>query len=245
MAHSDREPMSWQSNARSNLLLLALLCFDLLCGVVVARTILFQAPNVEFLDAATEFGTNLHIASNFLPVGFSAVVGLGYRLLGGQTGMTVVAIAFSLAMVASAWIYLRTMGVSVRVTLLLCALLSLYPDVLLSMNKVIDTNVTAALLFGFVTTLMFVVRGGGRTLWLAGCGIGTRARICGTRASESGGADSGGMVRIVAISGSTRCDPVGSATVDRRCALFRRDDGGAWASVLAAERALQLLCRGQ
>jgi hypothetical protein len=64
-------------------------------------------------------------------------------------------------MVASAWIYLRTMGVSVRVTLLLCALLSLYPDVLLSMNKVIDTNVTAALLFGFVTTLMFVVRGGG------------------------------------------------------------------------------------
>lgn len=125
----------------------------------------FQAPNVELLDEATEFGTTLRLGSDFLPVGFSAVAGLGYRLLHGQAGMTAVAIAFSMAMVVSAWIFLRTMGVGVRATFVLCALLTLYPDVLLSMNKVIDTNATALLLFGFVTALALVVGGGGRFGW--------------------------------------------------------------------------------
>jgi hypothetical protein len=125
------------------------------------RSVAFQAPNVELLDEATEFGTTLRLGSDFLPVGFSAVAGLGYRLLHGQAGMTAVAIAFSMAMVVSAWIFLRTMGVGVRATFVLCALLTLYPDVLLSMNKVIDTNATALLLFGFVTAWALVVGAGG------------------------------------------------------------------------------------
>jgi len=133
-----------------------LLSADLLAGLAVAWKVPFQAPNPAYLCDATQFAATHRVTSVFLPIGFSGLLGWSDRL-GDQAGMTALSILLSLAVIASAWIYLRTVGLSLRATFALASLLSLYPDLLLSYNKAQDTALTAVLLFVFATSLLRAV----------------------------------------------------------------------------------------
>jgi hypothetical protein len=135
-----------------------LLGADLLVALVVSRRIPFQAPTAEYMFPALEFAARHRIASDFLPVGMSGLLGIGAMLPSQKTGLTLVLIAISLAMIAAAWAYLRASGVGVRATLVLTALLSVYPDFLLSYNKLMDVNLTAFFLFAVMAAVLWVLR---------------------------------------------------------------------------------------
>jgi hypothetical protein len=134
-----------------------LLAVDLLAALAVAWKVPFQAPNPSYLCDAKQLMATHRISTSFLPVGYSGVLGWS-GMLAGQAGIVGMSILMSLAVIAAAWIYLRSLGVSVRLTLVLTALLSLYPDLLLSYNKAQDTALTAVLLFLYVTLLLRAVK---------------------------------------------------------------------------------------
>jgi hypothetical protein len=92
------------------------------------------------------------IPDSFLPVGYSALLGVG-AWMGGQQGVVVLSVGLSLLLVVAAWVYLRWRGLPVRTTFVLVGLLSVYPDFLLSLHKAQETAITAALLFAFVGLL--------------------------------------------------------------------------------------------
>jgi hypothetical protein len=142
---------------RELLMLGSLLGFDLLVALVVAWKVPFQAPNPLYLCDARQLVATHRIGTVFLPVGYSGLLGLS-GLLAGQAGIVGLSILLSLAVIAAAWMYLRTLGMPVRATLMLTALLSVYPDLVLSYNKAQETALTAVLLFLFVTLLLRTVK---------------------------------------------------------------------------------------
>ena len=139
-------------------LLGGLLAVDLLIGIVIVWKMPFDAPTPEYLWPAIEFGTTHHIASAFLSLGYSALIGLGYRVTGSKWGISAVDILICLSIIAAAWAYLRLIHMTVRQTLCLTALLSLYPEFLLSFHKVEDINITALLLFSFLVAVLLIQR---------------------------------------------------------------------------------------
>lgn len=130
-----------------------LLVTDSLLAVLVARCTPFSAPNDEYLHEGILFAAKHRIADDFLPVGYSSLLGLAERF-DGHTGVVVLSVALSLLVIVAAWFYLRLLGVSVPATFAITGLLSIYPDFLLSLHKAQDTEVTAALLFAFVSLLL-------------------------------------------------------------------------------------------
>ncbi len=133
-------------------LLGTILCADTLLSIVVARHIPFYV-NTGSTANALDFAANQRISSTFSPIGYPALLGIG-ALLGGATGMVVVSISLSLLVIVAAWFYLRAQGLSIKTTVILAGLLSIYPDFLLSVNKAQDTAITACLLFALVTLLV-------------------------------------------------------------------------------------------
>jgi hypothetical protein len=130
-----------------------LLCVDSLLAVVVARLLPFCAANQEYLLDGIALAQRHRIYDTFLPVGYSALLGVGV-FLGGQSGVVVMSVGLSLLLIVAAWFYLRLLGASVRGTFVITALLSIYPDFLLSLHKAQETAITAAFLFAFVSLLL-------------------------------------------------------------------------------------------
>jgi len=145
--------MKDKSYRQEMLLLGCLLAVDLVCALVEAWKVSFQSPNVEYLCQAYDFAAKQRIDSVFLPTGYSGLLGISY-IFGGQPGMVAFSMALSLSVILAAWLYLRMLGLSVRATLCLTALLSAYPDFVLSYNKAQETAVTATILFVFLTLLI-------------------------------------------------------------------------------------------
>jgi len=145
-------------------LLGSLLSADLVLFAIVACVVPFQAPTLEYFYAATEFAATHRIVSEFIPIGYPALVGLAamptHRAAAAQSAMMAVNVLIALATVAAAWAYLRCSGTGVKATLALAALLSVYPDFLLSVNKVQDANFTALLLFAFLAATLNALRHG-------------------------------------------------------------------------------------
>lgn len=112
----------------------------------------------EYVGPAMEMVNTGHISYNFLPIGYPALLALGYKTLGSEHGITAVNIALSLVMLASAWVYLRLTGAGIKVTFVLITLLSFYPDFSLSYNKTQDINVTAIALFCCMSSIILVIR---------------------------------------------------------------------------------------
>ena len=135
-----------------------LLTADLLLALLVAWRVPFQAPTAEYMYPALEFAARHRIASDFLPVGMSGLLAVGVMVAHARAGLTMMLIAISLGLIAAAWAYLRALGLSVRATLLLTAMLSLYPDFLLSYNKLMDVNLTALFLFAVMAAILRALR---------------------------------------------------------------------------------------
>jgi hypothetical protein len=140
------------------MLLGGLLLADFVAASAVCWKIPFQAPTAEYMYPALELASKHRIASDFLPVGMSALLGLGAMLPNQRAGLTIVLVAISLALIAAAWAYLRAIGMSVRATFVLTALLSAYPDFLLSYDKLMDVNLTAFFLFSVMAAVLWVLR---------------------------------------------------------------------------------------
>jgi hypothetical protein len=135
----------------------ALLTVSLLVAITVSRVLPYYRGG-EYADPAMEMVRSGHIYYNFLPVGYPALLALGYKAFGSEAGFTAVNIALSLLMLASAWLYLRVTGLSVKLTLFVVAALSIYPDFCLSYNKTQDINLTAIALFAFMSSMVLMNR---------------------------------------------------------------------------------------
>jgi hypothetical protein len=134
----------------------------LLLNVLLAAIVIWRLPayisSAEYYWPGVEFATTHHIGSTFLSIGYSVLLGIGYRITGSQAGATGVDLVIALAMIAAAWVYLRLIGMTLLHTFWLTLLLMLYPDFLLSYHKIQDTNLTALLLFGFLSAVLLVKR---------------------------------------------------------------------------------------
>lgn len=139
-------------------LLGGLLGADFILGILLVWRLPFDVPTPEYLWPAIEFGKTHRIASTFLSVGYSATIGFGYMLAGSRWGISAVDVLLAVSLVLAAWVYLRLIGMTVRQTFGLTLLLSLYPDFIRSYHKVEDTNLTALLLFSFLSAVLLIGR---------------------------------------------------------------------------------------
>jgi hypothetical protein len=130
-----------------------LLLIDSMLAVVAARVLPFYYPNGEYMVDAVIFAAKHRIDNTFLPVAYSGLLGLGLWW-NGQSGVVVVSVGLSLLMIVAAWFYLRNLGTPVGTTFLIAALLSIYPDFVLSLHKARDTEITELLIFAFAMFLM-------------------------------------------------------------------------------------------
>ncbi len=137
--------------------LLALLCVSLAVAILVSRHNAYH-PNHGYLGPAKEMVRTGHIRGDFLPVLYPALLALGYRAFGPETGVTAVNIALSLLTLVSAWIFLRLRSLRPALTLLVVSGLSIYPDFLFSYNKTQDTSLTATAIFFFLSAFLFMGR---------------------------------------------------------------------------------------
>ena len=157
----------------------ALLAVSLLVAIKISMTLPYFRGD-EYADPAMEMVRTGHIHYNFLPVGYPALLALGYKALGSETGFTAVNIILSLIMLASAWLYLRLTGLSVKLTLPVVFALSLYPDFCLAYNKTQDTNITATAIFLFMSAMILMSRAKDRFAYpdvLLGASLGVAALI--------------------------------------------------------------------
>jgi 4-amino-4-deoxy-L-arabinose transferase-like glycosyltransferase len=130
---------------------------SLLAAIAISKIMPYYHED-EYADSAMEMVRTGHIYYNFLPIGYPALLAFGYKVFGGETGFIAVNIVLSLLMLASAWLYLRLTGLSVKLTLLVVVALSIYPDFSLSYNKTQDTNITAIVLFSFMSAMILMSR---------------------------------------------------------------------------------------
>jgi len=135
-----------------------LLLFDLVLTQVVALKVPFTDPLPEYNFPALEFAQTHHISSVFLPIGYSALLGLGQWIFHGQAGSTVVGVTLYLVWVAFVWLLLQQLGVTAKQALIAAAVFSVYPDIVLSIYKVMDTTLTSVLLLSFLTCIIYLVR---------------------------------------------------------------------------------------
>ncbi len=135
-----------------------LLLFDLVLARIVALKIPFTDPLPEYNFPALELARTHHISSVFLPIGYSALLGLGEWIFHGQAGMAVVGVTLYLVWVTFVWLLLQELGASAKQALIAAALFSVYPDIVLSMYKVMDTTLTSVLLLSFLTSIVYLVR---------------------------------------------------------------------------------------
>jgi hypothetical protein len=138
--------------------LAAVLAVNLACAVPIDLHMGRKVTLPELYYQALEFAHTHRIASDFLPIGYTALIGLGVRLTGSLAAIDVIDILISLAVVVAAWIWFRVQGSTVMQTVAVTLLLSLYPDFMLSFLKVEDTKLTELLLFAFMAALACVLR---------------------------------------------------------------------------------------
>src|ERR1700723_1106971 len=133
--------MESRRNAFANFPSLALLLLvDLVLTRIVALKIPFTDPLPEYNFPALEFARIHRISSVFLPIGYSALLGLGQWIFHGQAGRTVVGVTLYLVWVTFVWLLLQQLGVTAKHALIAAGVFSVYPDIVLSMYKVMDTT---------------------------------------------------------------------------------------------------------
>jgi hypothetical protein len=173
------KPTESNSDWNEYLCLGALLTVSLAVGTISSVILPYYRAG-EYADYAMQLVQTGHITDTFLPILYPTLLAFGYRLFHSDTGFTAVNILLSLIMLASAWLYLRLTGLGTKFTLLVVALLSLYPDFSLSYNKTQDTNLTAIALFMFLSAVILTNRDKNRIGYmdlLTGVSIGFAALV--------------------------------------------------------------------
>jgi hypothetical protein len=140
--------------------LLAVLLF--LLPVVVAGTVFavpFSWPMGGFWIDANQFASTGHISTVFTPCGYPALLGLGIRI-GGVPAVVTIQLLIYLLIVTTVYSILRLLKVDQTKAMLGAILLGFHPELVISIKKVWDTNITTAFLMLICASLLVVMRRG-------------------------------------------------------------------------------------
>jgi hypothetical protein len=140
--------------------LLAVLVF--LLAVVVAGTVIvvpFSWPMGAFWFDANQFASSGHILTVFTPCGYPALLGTALRA-GGNAGVVATQLLIYVSALLAAYLVLRLLALDRTTAAIGGALLGLHPDVVISIKKVWDTNITTAFLLLLCASLLAAVRRG-------------------------------------------------------------------------------------
>jgi hypothetical protein len=152
-----------------NLLALLLLLVTLTVAGTVA-VVPFSTPMGGFWRDAQQFATTGHISSVFTPCGYPALLGLGFRA-GGRTGIVVIQLLLYALIIGVIYRILRLLRVDRTVAMAGACVLGLHPELVISIKKIWDTNITIALLLLLCAALLNILRLGLTPLRAALVGI--------------------------------------------------------------------------
>ncbi len=134
----------------------------LLLAVVVAGTMVvvpFSWPMGAFWFDANQFVSSGHIRTVFTPCGYPALLGLALRA-GGNAGVVAMQLLIYVSTLIAVYLVLRLLALDRTTAAIGGALLGFHPDVVISIKKVWDTNITTVLLMLLCVSLLAVVRKG-------------------------------------------------------------------------------------
>jgi hypothetical protein len=147
------------AGTKSRTLPLILLLLVTLTVVVVVAAVPFSTPMGGYWADAQEFAKTGHISSVFTPCGYPALLGLGFRAA-GRGGIVGLQLMIYAVIVAAIYGILRLLGVDRTFSLAGAAMLGLHPELVISIKKIWDTNITAALLLLLCAALLWILRSG-------------------------------------------------------------------------------------
>ena len=138
-------------------LLAVLVC---LLAVIVAGAVIavpFSWPMGGFWYDANQFASSGHIRTVFTPCGYPALLGLALRA-GSNAGVVAMQLLIYVSALIAVYLVLRLLALDRTTAAIGSALLGLHPDVVISIKKVWDTNITTVLLLLLCASLLAVVR---------------------------------------------------------------------------------------
>jgi hypothetical protein len=145
------------AKSRNPIALLFLLVVIAVSGVIAV--VPFSTPMGGFWRDAQQFATTGHISSIFTPCGYPALLGLGFRA-GGQTGIVSIQLLLYALIVVTIYSILRLLRADRAIAMMGAGVLGLHPELVISIKKIWDTNVTTALLLLLCAVLLAVLRYG-------------------------------------------------------------------------------------
>jgi hypothetical protein len=145
------------AKSRDLIALLFLLVVIAVSGVIAVVPL--STPMGGFWRDAQQFATTGHISSIFTPCGYPALLGLGLRA-GGKTGIVAIQLFLYALIVATIYGILRLLRADRTIALMGAGVLGLHPELVISIKKIWDTNITTALLLLLCGVLLAVLRYG-------------------------------------------------------------------------------------
>jgi hypothetical protein len=156
------------AKSRDLIALLFLLVVIAVSGVIAV--VPFSTPMGGFWRDAQQFATTGHISSVFTPCGYPALLGLGLRA-GGKTGIVAIQLLLYALIVATIYGILRLLRADRTIAMMGAGVLGLHPELVISIKKIWDTNITTVLLLLLCGVLLAVLRYGLTPLRAALTGI--------------------------------------------------------------------------
>jgi 4-amino-4-deoxy-L-arabinose transferase-like glycosyltransferase len=133
----------------------------LLAGTVVGALIVvpFSWPMGGFWIDAQQFASSGHISSSFTPCGYPGLLGLGVRI-GGIQAVIAIQVLLYVGIVAAIYRILRLLALDRTPALIGASVLGFHPELVISIKKVWDTNITTVFLLLLCAILLAVLRRG-------------------------------------------------------------------------------------
>jgi hypothetical protein len=132
-----------------------------LAGTVAGTLVVvpFSWPMGGFWADAQQMAHSGHISSVFTPCGYPALLGVGVRF-GGIHGAITIQLLIYIGILTAVYCGLRNLEVDRTTALVGACLLGFYPDIVISIKKVWDTDITTVFLLSLCAVLLLVLRRG-------------------------------------------------------------------------------------
>ncbi len=133
----------------------------ILAGTIAGTLVVvpFSLPMGGFWADAQQLALSGHITSVFTPCGYPALLGLGVRI-GGINGAITIQLLIYIGIIAAVYCSLRNLNVDRTAALVGACLLGFYPEIVVSIKKVWDTDITTVFLLSLCAVLLLVLRRG-------------------------------------------------------------------------------------
>jgi hypothetical protein len=114
--------------------------------------------NSEYGMPAMEFQQTHHISSVFLPIGYSAFVGIARIMCHGDAGLVAANVVIYMLWITLVWMVLQQLGMMAKQAFAASLAFAIYPDILLTINKASHLTLTSLMLVAFVSAAIWMVR---------------------------------------------------------------------------------------